>query len=123
MNKFAVISAIIIATLLTSGCSTRLGKFTVASSHNVRGLDYSIADKTKQHVTGQSCIHSVFFIPLGHFDDRIQRAMDEAIASGQTAGLDGDVLVNVRIDHNVWSVILYGQNCVSVEGDLVKIKK
>lgn len=123
MKKIAFISGIILATLFTSGCSTRLGKFTVASSNNVRGLDYSITDKTKQHVTGDSCIHSVLLIPIGHFDDRLQRAMDAAIASGLASGLDGDLLVNVRIDHNAWSAIVYGQDCLSVEGDLVKIKK
>lgn len=123
MKKIILSTISVFAILASSGCATRLGQFTAASSQNIRNLDYSIADKSKQHVSGKSCIHSIFIIPIGHSDDRIQRAMDNAIKDGHNKGLDGDLLVNVRIDHSDWSVLLYGQDCISVEGDLVKIEK
>lgn len=110
-----------LASLLT-GCSTRLGQFTAASSQNVRNLDYSVIDKSKQHVKGDSCIHTVILLPFGPSDDRLQRAMDDAIARGQKKGLDGDLLVNVRINHSAWSLLAYGQDCIFVEGDLVALK-
>jgi hypothetical protein len=48
--------------------------------------------------------------------------MDEAIHNGQKLGVDGDLLVNVRIDQGWWTILVYGQDCIQVEGDLVKIK-
>lgn len=122
IKKLSYVGLIASAVLIT-GCSTRLGNFTAASTQNVRNLNYSIGDSSKQKVEGNSCIHSVFFLPMGHSDDRLQRAMDDAISNGQKEGLDGDLLVNVRINHNAWSAIIYGQDCVIVEGDLVKINK
>ncbi len=118
--KFVIIT--LIAAFVLAGCSTRLGQFTAASSQNVRNLDYSVTEKSKQHVKGDSCIHTVILLPFGPSDDRLQRAMDDAIARGQKNGLDGDLLVNVRIDHSAWSLLAYGQDCVSVEGDLVALK-
>lgn len=107
-----------------SGCSTRLGQFTAASSQNVRNLDYSSDNNTKRHVKGSTCLRFVFPIPFlfGHSDDRLQRAMDEAIRSGQNLGVDGDLLVNVRIDQGMVNLFVYYQDCVQIEGDLVKIK-
>lgn len=119
--SFFFISAII-ALIILPGCSSRLGHFTAASTQNVRNLNYSVENATKQHVEGYTCVRSVFFIPFGHKDDRLQRAMDDAIKNGHDGGVDGDLLVNVRINHSAWSAIVYGQNCISVEGDLVKLE-
>jgi hypothetical protein len=106
-----------------TGCTQRLGQFTAASTQNVRNLNYDIADKTKVRAEGDSCINTVIIIPIGHNDDRIQRAMDDAIKNGQAKGLDGDLLVNARIDWTHWYIpLLFGQNCVNVQGDLVKLK-
>jgi hypothetical protein len=103
------------------GCSTHLGNFTAASTHNVRNLQYSLANKTKVHVQGDTCIHSVLFIPFGHSGNRIEYATDDAIRDGQSRGLDGDLLVNVRMTQFSWSVLLYSQDCIKVEGDLVSL--
>ena len=115
--------ALAAAILVITGCSTRMGQFTAASTMNVRNLDYSIQENTVNRTEGDSCIHSIFLIPIGNFDDRIQRAMDDAIQNGRSRGLDGDLLVNARIDLVAWTALLYGQNCVNVEGDLVSLKK
>ena len=110
--------------LSLSGCSQRLGQFTAASTQNVRNLNYNLADNTKVKAEGDSCISTVIIFPIGNQDDRIQRAMDDAIKNGHTKGLDGDLLVNARIDVTSWYIpLLFGQNCVTVEGDLVKISK
>lgn len=115
---------VITSLLMVVGCSTRLGQFTAASTMNVRNLDYSLADQTTAKTSGDSCIHIVlFFIPIGDFNDRIQRAMDDAIQNGRDRGLDGDLLVNTRIDNTAWTAGIYGQNCITVEGDLVTIDK
>ena len=114
---------IVLAVFVITGCSTRMGQFTAVSSMNVRNLEYSIDSQTVARTEGDSCIHSVLLFPIGSFDDRIQRAMDDAIQNGRKKGIDGDILVNARINHSLWSVGLYGQDCVSVEGDLVSLAK
>jgi len=122
--NFAKGLILVAAIILITGCSTRLGQFTAASTMNVRNLDYSIEDQTAARTSGESCIHIFLaIIPIGDFDDRIQRAMDNAIQNGRNRGLDGDLLVNTRIEVNAWTALIYGQNCVSVEGDLVSIDK
>lgn len=106
-----------------AGCTQRLGQFTAASTQNVRNLNYDIEDKTKVQTEGQSCIRTFIIIPVGNHDDRIQRAMDDAIKNGQNKGVDGDLLVNARIDLSAWFIpFIYGQDCVKVKGDLVKLK-
>ena len=115
------ISSILILGL--AGCTQRLGQFTAASTQNVRNLNYDIDNNTKVKTEGESCIKTFIIIPIGNHDDRIQRAMDDAIKNGQTKGLDGDLLVNARIDWTTWAIpLIYGENCVTVKGVLVKLK-
>lgn len=54
--------------------------------------------------------------------------MDNAIRSGQEAGLSGDFLVNVRVDQKVkrkpgFLGIPTKHNCIIVKGDLVGLKQ
>lgn len=123
--KKLLLTGAITSTLILglSGCTQRLGQFTAASSQNVRNLDYDLSANTKVKAEGESCIKTYIIIPVGDHDDRIQRAMDDAIENGHKKGLDGDLLVNVRIDWNTWAVpLIYGENCVTIKGDLVKLK-
>jgi len=84
----------ILMALLLSACSVRLGQFTAASTHNVRGLDYSTEQGTLTKTEGETCLHTVIIFPVGKHDDRIQRAMDNAISNGRSSGIDGDLLNN-----------------------------
>lgn len=116
------ILSIIALVLLLSACSVRLGQFTAASTMNVRNLDYSIENTTATKTEGETCIHTVFIFPIGNHGDRIQRAMDNAIQSGRDSGIDGDLLVNARIDMKSWYIpLIYGQNCMKVQGDLIHL--
>jgi len=107
---------------LMTGCAQRLGEFTMSSTQNVKNLETTEVT-ADNHVKGESCIHSVLLIPFGNFQNRIQEAEDNAIMNGRKKGLDGDLLLNTRIYSKSWTFVLYGQNCVIVEGDLVKVKK
>lgn len=106
--------------------SYRLGQFTVASSHNVRNLNYSMGESTKTSVIGEDCYNLEEKEKPN--DARLQRAMDNAIEDGQKKGIDGDLLVNVRIDEVVkdkpTGFLGLGElhNCMVVTGDLVAIK-
>ncbi len=125
MSRIIAMFALLCLCSMSVACvsSRRLGQFTAASTNNVRNLNYSRKSGTKARVFGQSCYKKIFGFRIGDTDDRIQKAMDSAIADGEEAGLDGDLLVNVRIAEENQDFIVYLRNCVIVEGDLVKIKK
>ena len=123
---------LVLASIFIYGCSTakypsyRLGQFTVSSSNNVRNLNYSIEDKTRAKTEGEDCYVIGEEQPN---DSRLQRAMDNAIQNGRDKEVDGDLLVNVRIDQQV--IVKKGgflnlfneqHNCMIVKGDLVKIQ-
>jgi hypothetical protein len=106
------------------GCQHSLGQFTVASSHNVRNLDYTTENKVR--VSDSACARNLFgIIPLSQQDDLLQRATDNAIRDGQSSffgkEVDGDMLVNVRITADTTTLIIYNDTCYNVEGDLVKL--
>jgi len=122
MKRFIKYSAIGLAgALLLTGCTNRLGNMTVVSTNNIDGLNAKIT--TKNRVKGESCIRSFLFIPFGDFQNRLQIATDNAIDNGHKAGLEGDVLVNAKINVSDWSLLIYGQNCLTVEGDLIPLSK
>ena len=124
ISKLAINSILGIAlTLGFTGCSRSLGQFTVASSNNVRNLDYSVENKTKAVTQGEACARSILFFPINQQDDLLQRAMDDAINNGHNQGVDGDLLVNVRITYEPTALLIYNDLCYSVKGDLVKIYK
>ncbi|MBV2129226.1 hypothetical protein [Arsukibacterium indicum] len=136
-NKF--LSLIALSTL--AGCAQlppdtneRLGQFTAASSFNVRNLEYEKSTNTVSFTTGKSC-YLVNMVTLAYIsgpkDNLLQRAMDDAIRNGQQSGIDGDLLVNTRIERKTeykekgegFFKVRERYECVFVEGDLVKIKK
>ena len=107
------LTTLILVAIATSACSVNFGQFTTASSMNVRGLDYD--QSTSSDVEGSTCL----FLFFGKQNGRIQQAMDNAIKSGRKKGLDGDMLVDVRIDNAIYPFV----NCVKVTGTLVSLKQ
>lgn len=103
-----------------------LGNFTAASSYNIRGLSYSSSNNTAVKVEGRSCYP---FNPnsVPNQNGNLQLAMDNAISNGQKKGIDGDLLVNVRLKREVYSVVQLGspeqsEVCYVVTGDLVQVE-
>ncbi|WP_457743731.1 hypothetical protein [Sulfurimonas sp.] len=121
MKKFGLGVLTLLVVVGFNGCSTRLGNMTVVSTNNVDGLSADV--KTEQRVKGESCSHNFLIIPWGDFQNRLQIATDNAIDNGHKAGLKGDVLVNAKIGITAWNTIIYGQNCMTVEGDLIPLAK
>ncbi|MGR5239150.1 hypothetical protein [Vibrio alfacsensis] len=135
IGKLALVSLGLTA---LSGCAQmppdtdeRLGQFTAASSFNVRNLEYQKSNKTSSFAKGKSC-YEVNLVTLAYIsgpkDNLLQRAMDDAIRNGQAQGIDGDLLVNARIERKTEYeesgeifVVKKRFECVVVEGDLVKI--
>jgi hypothetical protein len=104
-----------------TGCTHRLGNLTIASTNNVDGLRTNVT--SAQRVKGESCNHAFLIIPWGDFENRLQIATDNAIDNGHATGLKGDTLINTKINVNAWTTIIYSQNCLTVEGDLISLKE
>ena len=119
--KKALLGAIVLGLVFgLSGCATRLGNMTVVSTNNVDGLSANV--QAEQRVHGESCNHLLLLIfPWGDFQNRLQIATDNAIDNGHQAGLNGDVLVNAKIGITSWTTILYTQDCLTVDGDLIPL--
>jgi hypothetical protein len=121
MKKFVLSILTLLIVVGFSGCSLRLGNMTVVSTNNIDGLSADI--KAEQRTKGESCIQDVLGFAWGDFQNRLQIATDNAIDNGRKAGLSGDVLVNAKIDVSAWTAVLYGKNCLTVEGDLIPLAK
>jgi hypothetical protein len=123
MKRFILVILILSVVIGFSGCATSLGQLTVASTHNVRNLNYTSNEKVR--VSGSACARNIFGIPISQQDDLLQRSIDDAIRDGQSSFIgkevDGDLLVNVRITYEPTTFLIYNDLCYSVEGDLVKI--
>jgi predicted peroxiredoxin len=135
--KKSLFLAMPIISIIITGCTSHpdinesLGDFTVASSFNIRNLNYNKPKNATIFVTGEACYQvdsrTLEYIS-GPKDNLIQKAMDDAIHTGQKTGIDGDLLVNVRIikktkhkkGSNAFSNRRY--ECVYVSGDLVRIE-
>jgi hypothetical protein len=109
--------------LLASSCTSTkgLGTFTMASTHNVRGVEYSIDKNTKVFTEGESCDRSFFGLGLGKSENKLQIAMNDAIRNGQKNGVDGDLLVNVNIKEEKFGILGYSSDCIIIEGDLIRV--
>ena len=68
--------ALVLISLLIAGCSIRLGSFTVASTKNL-GYTYPLLQRD---VTGEDCVQTILFIPLGTLNPNLQDAVDRAVA-------------------------------------------
>ena len=113
-----------------------LGQFTIASTHIVNNLNFKQKDTIKFRVKGEACIEvdpdTLEYIS-GPKDNRIQRAMDNAINKGNDQGFEGDILINVRIENKTFNVSpekkvrLFSKpkrmECVVVSGELVSLSK
>jgi len=118
MKKLALILSIV--ALLFTGCSQRLGNMSVVSTNNIHGLTPNV--NVNSAVEGKSCYQTFFVVPVGDFYNRLQVATDNAINNGRAAGLQGDTLINAKVDESFWFIpFIYGHNCTIVSGNLVKL--
>lgn len=102
-----VVSGLILCAslLVLDGCSARLGDFTVLSTKNVdvSGL------KQGERITGEHCVNRVLGFPLGEISWKT--AMDQALEKGK-----GNVMVDAVVTYKHWTVILFAEDCVLMEG-------
>ncbi len=120
MKKFLLFNVTLV--LVFSGCSSHLGQFTALSSFDIRNLKYSKENNTKVRTVGEACARRIFGLPISQQDDLLQRATNNAIKNGQDQGVDGDLLVNVRISKSSINFLFYSSFCYEIEADLVKVE-
>ncbi|MBI3767763.1 MAG: hypothetical protein HY271_04610 [Deltaproteobacteria bacterium] len=96
---------------LLAGCTVRLGDLTFASTKN---LGYTYPPLARS-VRGENCAYNILGIPLGTLNPNIQDAVDEAVRKTP----NGDMLINASFHNDILIAILYGYNCIRVDGDVV----
>ena len=104
----------LVCVLAGSGCTTRLGDFTVASHRNVPSDFKRIGGK----VTGEDCTFGILGIPIGTLNPTIDGATDAAIE--KASGADG--LIDVVIFADMLDVVLYQRRCITVEGQPISTR-
>jgi len=118
MKKVLLATSVVI--LLFSGCTVRLGNMTAISTKNIDNLNTDVSLDRK--VVGESCQNTVFIFPYGDLQTKLQIATENAIDNGRASGLEGDTIINAKIDATGWYIpLIYGEGCVTVKGNLVKL--
>lgn len=98
----------IVPAFLLSGCTTRLGDFTIVSTKNYeRNVEY----RNVGRMEGKDKVLIILGIPLG--SPTIEDAVDDAIEAG-----GGVYLANAVIRQGSWFILLIGQTGYTVEGDV-----
>ena len=104
-------AALFLALVMLSGCTTRIGAFTFASTKNL-GVAYA---PLQTKVEGEDCVTIILFIPLGTLNPNIQDAVDRAVEQVP----NGDMMTNVTLTEDLLFTLVYNRVCVRVTGDVV----
>jgi PBP1b-binding outer membrane lipoprotein LpoB len=105
------IALVFLSAVLLSGCSIRLGSFTIASTKNI-GYTYR---PLQRDVTGEDCVNMILFVPIGTLNPNLQDAVDRAVAKVP----NGDMMTNVTAYTDFLFTLVYNRRCVRVVGDVV----
>ena len=97
--------------LVLTACSTRVGDFTVISTRNIdMDGEYELVGSK---VKGKDMVPIITYLPLG--SPSIEDAIDDALDS-----VEGDIMTDAIITHNVWWFYIYGEQRYVVVGDVWK---
>jgi hypothetical protein len=108
-NLVVLLSVFVIFILAFVGCSQRVGDFTLISTKNVEiGGKYT---KVEGRFEGEDSKGVILGIPLGQ--PNLKTAVDNCIEAG-----NGSLLTNAVIDASYWSAIIWGQQKITVTGDV-----
>ena len=102
----------LLSLIILTGCSTRLGDFTLLSTRNVDlDGDYVLVER---NVKGADVIPIVILFPIG--TPNLENAIDDALKS-----VGGDLMIDAVLKYNYWYIpYIYGVQRYSVEGDVWK---
>jgi len=110
--RFITILLAIAFSASLSGCTTRIGDLTILSTKNIPAEVTTI----RENVEGKDCANIVLLlIPIGVMNPTIDGAIDDALDKVPGA----DALIDVTIKSYAWTVLLFTQQCVTVEGTAI----
>lgn len=132
----------LIPLLLSTSCTSRLGKFSIISTENIRGLENKNVNRDEdQTFNAKSCTHRIYvtrvllgavtlgigwFIPeldivIGESEkERMVSAVNLAIKQGKKTISNADMIQNADIkEKNIIIPLIYGYKCMLVEGEVV----
>jgi hypothetical protein len=99
---------------VVTGCSTRVGDFTLVSTQNIELSKMGTYKRTPTKIKGKDVSHTIVFIPT-KLNVNIEDAVDDALSK-----IPGAVaMINVVFRYVSWYVPLYGQTKYTVEGELL----
>lgn len=104
------VALLLVAAALATGCRTRLGDLTIASTKNV-GLN---PEPVKRSVEGKDCANFLLFIPIGKLNPNLEDAMEAAMEKVAA----GNIMTDVAIYVDQISAIVFNQVCYRVKGDV-----
>lgn len=112
LKSRAMLAAVLCAGMfMLTGCTTRLGDFTVLSTKNVDVSGLKSGDRQ----TGEDCVNLLFgMIPMGEVNWK--NAMDQALERGK-----GDVMVDAVLTVKAWVIpYIFGQRCLEFTGTIAQ---
>lgn len=111
LKSIKCFGAMILLLSVLSGCTARIGDFTIISSKNIDWSQASSFKRQFSRIEGVDKCHIIIFIPTGV--PNMKEALDVAIESvpGCVALLDGALYKRVW-----WIPYIYGQTSYIVEG-------
>lgn len=113
MSRCCLLALALALALCLSGCVSPMGDFTLISSKNVEISRVDLKRiKMKKGIEGSDGRFSFLLIPFGRAPS-LEEAVDDALETG-----GGDFMVSTRIYRTSWSVILFGWESYSVEGNV-----
>lgn len=110
MKRFSLffILLAVISLITISGCSQRLGSFTILSTRNVEmSAERSLVERD---VRGRDGIAWFLFIPIG--SPSLSDAVDKILAKN-----DADFLTNVVIHYDFWTIIIFSYEGYKLTAD------
>lgn len=112
MRRFAASLSIL---AMCSGCTVRLGDFTVGSPRNIP-TNFSVK---AQKVVGRDCAYQILGIPIGTLNPTIDGAVDNALEQAPGA----DALADVALFQEVYFFVVFAQICIRTEGKAISTRE
>lgn len=114
-RKVVLVSALVASVVAGSGCTARVGNFTLISTKNVDLSDASIDTKHGKRITEDDCAPVVLIFPIGRPD--LKEAVDNALEEGR-----GNLMVDQVSYYRSWYIpLIFGLRCMVAEGTVVDV--
>lgn len=108
--------SLILLAMVVSGCTTRIGDLTVASTKNLP-RDFDVVQKG---VSGKDCSYALLsIIPLGTLNPTVDGAIDDALESFREA----DALTDASVHNDILITLLFNSNCIRIEGTAIQTRR